>query len=358
MQSLTQSEQSAHPQFDVFFTSNDPATTLPVADLIKIQLTDEHALLPAPLQLAINPAAVYLASLGKGSQRTMSAALHLAANVFSLGRCNAITLPWHLVRIIHTKALRAWLVNERKPATGNKILSAVRGALRAAWEMELISAEDYHRTINVKPIKGATIEQAAGRALTPGEFTALMRICHSDRHPAGPRDAAILGLGILGGLRRSEIASIQLSDYRVYPGGDHKLFIGAAKGNKERIVPIHPGVQAALKDWLHWRGQEPGPLFYEVRKGGLIQPKGIQPSSIYKLLARRAKQASVAPFSPHDLRRTFAGDLLDAGADIATVQKLMGHASPTTTSGYDRRGERARVEAINRLHMHWQPQFT
>ena len=69
------------------------------------------------------------------------------------------------------------------------------------------------------------------------------------------------------------------------------------------------------------------------------------------ILQRRAAQAGVADFTPHDLRRTNITELLDNGADLATVQKLAGHADPATTARYDRRGEQAKKDAAARLEI-------
>lgn len=328
---------------DIALSINDP-----IRGIMEIDIRPDTRLEPIPdLPASRNPARIYLASLAAGSQPTMRRALDLSAGVLTFDRCDHESLPWWLLRKAHTNALRAWLTQNLSYRTGNKILSAVRGALRAAWDMEQIDTDAYMRAISIKAIKGAAPDQAAGRALSAGELSALLAVCQDDLTPAGPRDAVILGLGARCGLRRAEMAGLALADL----DGDGLTIRG--KGNKTRLVYVAPGVDGAIADWLAERGRVDGALLLRVRKGGEIIRSGLSDAAIYDAMVKRAQQAGVKAFSPHDLRRTFAGDLLDEGADIATVQKLMGHANANTTAGYDRRGERAKRSAAGRLHLAW-----
>jgi len=105
-----------------------------------------------------------------------------------------------------------------------------------------------------------------------------------------------------------------------------------------------------MADWLQVRGDQPGPLFCAINKGGRLNiGEPITPQAIYNLVDKRGKEAGLASFSPHDLRRTNLTDLLYVGLDLATVQKLAGHASPITTTRYDRRGEEVKQKAVMAL---------
>ncbi len=103
--------------------------------------------------------------------------------------------------------------------------------------------------------------------------------------------------------------------------------------------------------WLTFRGDSAGPLYVPVNKGGRIHSHRMTEQAIYNVLQKRAREAGLKRFSPHDLRRSFISDLLDAGADIATVQRLMGHANVQTTSRYDHRGEEDKRRAVKLLHV-------
>ena len=295
--------------------------------------------------LSENAAAVYLAGLAAGSRRTMGEALDLMARLLTNGQQNALELPWGQLRFQHTAAIRSQLAEKYAPSTANKMLSALRGVFKAAWRLGQIEASEYQKAIDIGAVSGERLP--AGRSLAVGELVSLMEACSKDNGPLGARDSAIVALLYGCGLRRAELATLDLADYDV-PAGTLKV---RGKRNKQRLVPVVGGAQAALEDWLLRRGKAEGPLFVSSRRGGHLQSERLTTHAVYKLLLLRAKQASVVHFSPHDFRRTFVGDLLDRGADISTVQKLAGHANVTTTARYDRRGEATKRKAAEMLHV-------
>ena len=293
-----------------------------------------------------NPAAVYLAGLSAGSRETMRGALNEIAAMLTGDAVDALGLDWCALRFQHTAAIRSKLAEQAAPATANKKLSAMRGVLKAAWRLGQMSAEDYTRAVDVGSVTGSRLP--AGRALTAGEIAALLDSCANDPTPSGARDGAILALLRAGGLRRAEVCSLDLADYHA----ETTALVVRGKRNKERELPLSNGALDALADWLDVRGSGDGPLFPHIHRGGHLHPEQrLTPRAINSMLAKRAALAGVADLSPHDMRRTFVSDLLDAGADISTVQKLAGHSNVTTTARYDRRGEAAKRKAVDLLHV-------
>ena len=162
-----------------------------------------------------------------------------------------------------------------------------------------------------------------------GKIAALMGVCGRDLSPAGIRDAALIAVLYGAGLRRSESVGLDLSDYNIETG---ELAIRGAKGRKDRLGYATNGSADALKDWLVARGGDRGPLFCNINKSGRVTIHRLTDQAVIHVLKKRAVQASVASFSPHDLRRSFISDLLDAGADISTAQQLAGHSNVQTTA--------------------------
>lgn len=298
-----------------------------------------------------NPADAYLAKLQSANSRaTMAKQLDAIAQL--LGHDSRATVAWGQLRYEHTTALRS-KIRETSAATStaNLRLSALRGVLQAARKLRQIGLEDYENAVeDLDNFKGEQIDAAAGRSLTRRELIALFDICADDASPAGARDAAILALGYAaGGLRRAEIVALDLDSYEPTTN----MLIIKGKGNKKRTAYVRGGALRALDDWLAARGLTAGPLFSRLQQGG---PAGaadgrLTPQSIYDMYKARAREAGVADFSPHDVRRSFISDQLAAGTDALTVSKLAGHSDPKTTLRYDRRGEIAKQEAADALHV-------
>ena len=292
------------------------------------------------------PGLVYLSGLNTAtSRRTMRAALDTIAKLLSDGQADLLTVPWHLLRFQHAQAVRAKLVERYRPATANKHLSALRGVLKAAWQLGQMSAEDYHLAASVKGVKGSTLP--AGRLLSQGEIAALLEDCANDQSALGVRDGAIIALLYSCGLRRDEVISLDVGDFDPEAG---ELVI-RGKGNKDRLAHVVNGAKAALLDWLVIRGDDSGPMFHAIRKGGAILDSRLTQQAIYHICKTRGSKAGVADFSPHDFRRSFVSDLLDRGADLSTVQRMAGHSNIATTARYDRRPESAKRDAAALLHV-------
>src|ERR1700730_7169511 len=305
---------------------------------------------PEKIALDRHPVAVYLARLAPSSRRTMRAALDAIASLLSDDRCDAWSLDWRQLRYRHTTAVRALLADGRyAPSTANRHLAALRGVLKECWRLGYVSAEDFQRASDLEPVRGSRLPR--GRALQPGEVRALFAACEDDdrKKPAmAARDAAILALLYGSGLRRAEAVGLEVADYD-RECGTLKV---RGKANKERLGHLGDASQAALEAWLFVRGVEAGALFVSINRGGrLIYKRGMSGQAMLYIARRRTVQANVAAFSPHDLRRTFIGDLLDAGADLSTVQQLAGHAQIQTTARYDRRGEATKKRAAKLLHV-------
>ena len=303
-------------------------------------------LTPAP-HAGTNPARAYLAGLAESGRRGMATALTQAADVLTQGAGTIDTTPWHHLTPDHVTAIKRQLTDGgAAPATVNRMVSALRGVARSAWRAGLITAEQQARINDVPLAKARRLPR--GRHVDAAEIRALFAAVGSD--PAGARDAAMLSLLYGGGLRRSEAVAVQAADYDTATGA---LTIRQGKGGHQRIVHATNGGAEAIAAWLRVRGDHDGAVLAAVGKGGRVDRSG-QPmtgSAVHERLRVLATRAGVASFSPHDLRRSFVGALLDAGADVGAVQGLAGHASVNTTLRYDRRPETARRKAAELLHV-------
>ena len=298
-----------------------------------------------------NPYWVYLAQFdGKESERTMRRCLDriavMIAEPLSGHDHPGEMMPWEDMRYPHMIMLRTRLVQTGwSPSHVNKHLCAIRGVVRECWRLGMLPAEELERIRDVKHV--TAVREPTGRNIHADEIRAILAACMAKPGPLGIRDAAMVAVLQSTGLRRDEIASAAIERYD--PGERALKVIG--KGNKERIAFIHPDAVRYLDRWLVTVGERRGPVFRPVDKHGNIGRGPLSARSVGHVVDRRHTEAGVQPTSTHDFRRTFVGDLLDAGADLAHVQQLAGHASATTTARYDRRPGRARRAAVDKLRL-------
>lgn len=257
-------------------------------------------------------------------------------------------VPWHAMRVDHVRYIKQVLLDEQASfRTINVTLSALRAVAREVFQLGRMTGDDYTRIQMEKGLAGERLP--VGRHVPEGEILALCRACEADTSPAGARDAAIIGMLYVCGLRRIEVTRLQYKDVDIEEGAIQ--FVG--KRNKERKSWPDDGTNSAIKEWLSFRGTWEGPLFCPVNKGAKVnRGRGLSDQSIYNALVKRISEAGLSRHAtPHDLRRSFVTTLLDAGKDLKLVADLAGHRSVETTAIYDRRSEGKRKEAQSAMHL-------
>lgn len=219
------------------------------------------------------------------------------------------------------------LAVDRAAATRGRKLASVKAFYKYLVRQKLLPASP------AKLVKSPKLPKALPKVLPVDELFAILEMPTSDT-VLGLRDRAILEVLYGGGLRISELCGLSLGDL----DRRNRLIRVMGKGSKERIIPIHEKAVESVELYLSRRGellaqahprQDPAALFLNFRGGRLT------PRSIARHLDRYVLECAIArKVSPHALRHSFATHLLGGGADIRSIQELLGHASLSTTQRY------------------------
>ncbi len=249
---------------------------------------------------------------------------------------------------VSASEIRAWLAELRagdhplSPRSMSQALSAVRTFHR------FLDRRLGTSNAQVALVRGPRIRPSAPRPVTEDQAIGLLAEpgLDPDREEwESARDEAVMTLLYGCGLRISEALSLKLSDT---PLSDRLRIIG--KGSKTRIVPVLPQVAQAVAAYL---AQLPfvlssHDLVFRAKRGGPLSPRHMQ-ATVQGLRGRLGLPDSA---TPHALRHSFATHLLGAGADLRSIQELLGHASLSTTQKYTDVDAAALLGAYAKAHPH------
>jgi site-specific recombinase XerD len=289
---------------------------------------------------------IYLDQLAPSGRRSQRNNLERASRL--LGG-TGLDFDWASLRSSHLEFLRGALKGEKfAPSLINSTISALRGVARWAWHLGQMTERDYARLRDVRLVKAGDDRRRAARALGVNEIVGLFGSCERDPSICSARDAALITLLYAGGLRRDEACSLDVS---AFARRSHTITV-RGKGDRSRSVYFHDGgARRALNAWLRIRGDWPGPVLSPVSRHGAVICHALSASGLYRALERRAVDAGVDHFTPHDLRRSFGTHLAEEGTDIDLVRQLLGHVEITTTQRYIMRTEKAKKNASMKIHV-------
>ncbi|MCE5263212.1 MAG: tyrosine recombinase XerC [Deltaproteobacteria bacterium] len=236
---------------------------------------------------------------------------------------------------LHREKLRKVTISRKVAALRSFYRYLLREGMAAVNPAELIQLPRCEKYIPV--------------VLSADEMLALLQVNFA-ADAAGCRDRAMLELFYSAGIRLSELTGLNLEDVHFSEG----LIKVRGKGRKERIVPFGEPARQAIDIYLRKRpelfvelagGTEEEALFLSTR-GRRMNPRGVA-----RVVEKVVRQSGIGrKISPHALRHTFATHLLDAGADLRSIQEMLGHRSLSTTQKYTSVSVSRLMEIYDRAH--------
>ena len=225
-------------------------------------------------------------------------------------------------------------VEQRQAATVNRRLAALRKFF--VWAKGAGKITD----LPTAQVKGLPAAPRTPKALAKREVDRLIR--EAERH-GDKRNLAILLTLRHSGVRVGELCNLRLGDVTISER-KAQLLVRAGKGNKDRVIPLKNDARQAIGSYLAVRPVVADDHIFVGQRGEPLKPQGVQ-----QVVAKNARRAGLPEVPPHVLRHTFAKHVLDAGEDLATVQRLLGHERLETTAIYIQPTARDLEEAVRRL---------
>ncbi|HVA40003.1 MAG TPA: tyrosine recombinase XerC [Candidatus Binataceae bacterium] len=242
---------------------------------------------------------------------------------------------------ITTDHVRGYLSEAMKTlsrATVQRRLFAIKAFFR--WRETMAGAASPARAL-----RSPRTQRRLPAILPEDDVRRLIETDSEDATPAALRDRAILETLYSSGLRVSELTGL---DWRDIDDEVGMVLVRSGKGNKDRLVPIGEPALDALKAWRRampkaW--ELDGPVITNLR-GGRLTTRAVE-----NIMARRIVAAGLGTsITPHGLRHCFATHLLDSGADLRSIQEMLGHASLATTQRYTHVSVNHLKEVYRRAH--------
>jgi integrase/recombinase XerC len=226
------------------------------------------------------------------------------------------------------------------------------GTSRATVQRRLFAIKAYFRWRElagkpnpIRSIRSPKAEKRLPHVLNENDTTVLIEADGGENWNARLRDRAIMEVLYSAGLRVSELTGLDWRDIDEELG---MVMVRSGKGNKDRLVPLGEPALAALSVWRAAMPPDASldrPVITNMRGARLTS------RSVQKIVTQRWLRAGITtPITPHGLRHSFATHMLNAGADLRSIQEMLGHASLTTTQRYTHVSVRHLKEVYRRAH--------